>query len=112
LVGFDIIGGMKIRNATFLIKARSVLVSIIWAESLLLVPLVAMRFSHEWNWGVFDFILVGILLAGVGVSMQMIRTGWKASRLLTAIGAVLLAMILLLWAELAVGVFGTPFAGS
>ena len=82
------------------------------ALSLLLVPLIGMQFSTDINWKVFDFIVMGILLLGAGISVEFVlrRVSNRQSRL------VLLALIvlgfLLIWAELAVGIFGTPFAGN
>lgn len=96
---------MKIQNQGLI---RSVLV----AELVLLVPLVAMLFTDELDWGVADFIIVSILLAGIGVAAQLIINGVKNNSRQVAKGVVLAAAMLLIWAELAVGVFGSPFAGS
>lgn len=62
------------------------------------------------NWGMEDFIAMGILLFGAGSSFIFLARRIKKNRLLIALG-VLIALILV-WAELAVGIFGTPFAGS
>lgn len=93
-------------------KKQNIIRSILAAELVLLVPLVAMLFTDEVDWGVADFIVVGILLAGVGVAYQLIVTGIKNSSYQAAIGIVLAAAMVLIWLELAVGVFGSPFAGS
>lgn len=79
---------------------------------LLLVPFIAMRFTGEVAWDTVDFLVAGLLLAGTGVS-YVIAARWAASRRARiAIGFALAALLFLVWAELAVGVFGTPFAGS
>lgn len=52
---------------------------------LLLIPLIAMQFTIEVNWDIPDFARIGVLLSGIGF---------------------------LIWAELAVGLFGTLSAGS
>lgn len=93
-------------------KKESMIRSVFAAELVLLVPLIAMQFSDEVDWGVADFIIVGILLAGVGVAYQLIITGMKNNSRQAAIGVVLALAMVLIWAELAVGVFGSPFAGS
>lgn len=79
---------------------------------LLLLPLVAMQFTDEVNWGPFDFVVVGVLLLGTGLLCELVlRTVKKTAHRIIICGAILLAL-LLVWAELAVGIFGTPFAGS
>lgn len=93
-------------------QKANIIRSIIAAELVLLIPLIAMQFSEEWDWGVPDFIVVGILLAGVGVGYQMVVTGVKSNSKLAAIGIVLAAVMILTWVELAVGIFGSPVAGS
>ena len=41
------------------------------AAGLLMVPLVAMRFTSEVNWSVFDFIVAGVLLFGTGLAIEL-----------------------------------------
>lgn len=82
------------------------------AAGLLLVPLVAMRFTSEVDWSVFDFIVAGVLLFGTGLAIEFalrIVTGFW-TRVAAVLG--LLFILFLVWAELAVGIFGTPLAGS
>ena len=93
-------------------KKSSVIRSILAAELVLLVPLIAMQFSEEWDWKLPDFIIIGILLAGVGVGLQMIISGAEYSARRAVVGLLLAAVMILAWMELAVGIFGTPFAGS
>ena len=64
------------------------------------------------NWDLFDFaaaaIIIGILVLAIRFitrSIQQPKTRW----VLIGITIVLIA---LLWAELAVGIFGSPLAGS
>jgi dipeptide/tripeptide permease len=82
------------------------------ATALLLVPLLAMQFTTEVNWSVFDFLVAGVLLFGAGLLIEMVLR--KATRKNFKLGLIVLivALLLLTWAELAVGVFGTPFAGN
>lgn len=79
---------------------------------MLLVPLVAMRFTDQVNWSPGDFVAAGVLLGGTGCAYVWLtrQTGRRGRRLAT--GASLLVALLLVWAELAVGIFGTPIAGS
>lgn len=82
------------------------------AAGLLLVPYVAMRFTGEVNWSGFDFIVAGVLLFGTGIfieiALRMLTSFWSRVAAL----AVILLGLFLVWAELAVGIFGTPLAGS
>ena len=79
---------------------------------LLLVPFVAMRFTSQVNWNIFDFVIGGMLLLGTGLFVELvIKEVKKPVHRLLIIEAILLTLFLV-WAELAVGIFGTPFAGS
>ena len=79
---------------------------------ILSIPLVAMQFTNEVDWGLFDFVVMGILLTGTGLMVELvIRKIRKPENRFILIVAIL-ALLFLIWAELAVGIFGTPFAGS
>lgn len=79
---------------------------------LLLLPLIAMQFTSEVNWTFSDFLVGGILLFGTAGIIHLIlnRVRSKQNRILLSLG--ILLVLILIWAELAVGIFGTPFAGS
>lgn len=79
---------------------------------LLLIPLIAMQFTTEVDWDIFDFVIMGFLLSATGFLSEFVLRRIKStpSRIIFC-GAVSLVFFLI-WAELAVGVFGTPFAGS
>lgn len=89
------------------------LIGILSVATLLLVtPLVAMQFSTEVDWDTTDFLVAGILLFGTGLLCELVlRNVKKTMHRLILCGIVLVALFLI-WAELAVGVFGTPLAGS
>lgn len=79
---------------------------------LLLIPLIAMQFTDEVNWTLFDFVVMGVLLLGTGLMCELVmRKVNKIEHRIAICGALLVALFLI-WAELAVGIFGTPFAGS
>jgi hypothetical protein len=82
------------------------------AALVLLVPLVAMQFTHEVRWGVFDFVVAGGLLIGTGLMFVLLTRKPSTLRHRIVIGFALGVALLLVWIELAVGIFGTPFAGS
>lgn len=91
---------------------KSILAVFLATGAILLVPLVAMMFTSEVDWDETDFLVMGILLSTIGLlyvaGSRIARTAGQR----LAVGGVLLLVFLLTWAELAVGVFGTPFAGS
>ena len=39
---------------------------------LLLIPLVAMQFTNEVNWTLFDFAVAGVLLLGTGIIFDLV----------------------------------------
>ncbi len=82
------------------------------AAMLLLIPLIAMQFTREVHWNLTDFIIAGVLLFGVGVSCELVLRKVKSRKFRVVICGTILIVLLLIWAELAVGIFGTPFAGS
>ena len=77
-----------------------------------LIPLVGMQLSSNVQWGVFDFVIIGALLFGAGVLYLALaqRLATPQSRWLLA--GVIIVTVLLIWAELAVGIFGSPLAGE
>ena len=70
------------------------------------------QFTEEVDWGILDFVVMGILLLSVGLAIEFVLRKVKNTQYrLLFCGGILLAFFLV-WAELAVGIFGTPFAGS
>lgn len=92
---------------------RSHIIRVVLVTALvLLVSLVAMQFSDEVDWNFADFAIVGTLLIGTGLLYELAARKTRNVKQRAAIGVVLGGLLLLVWAELAVGVFGTPIAGS
>ncbi len=78
----------------------------------LLVPLVAMQFTDEVNWTPGDFLIGGGLLFGTGLFGVFLWRKLGSSPFRYAAVGLLALALLLVWAELAVGLFGTPLAGN
>ena len=79
---------------------------------ILLIPFIAMQFTDEVNWTLLDFVVAGILLLGTGLLCELVMRKVNNGTKRIATIAVILAALFLIWAELAVGIFGTPFAGQ
>ena len=79
---------------------------------ILSIPLIAMQFTEEVNWTISDFLVMGILLFTTVFTIDFVLKKFKTlkSRLILIVGIVVL--LALVWAELAVGIFGSPLAGS
>jgi Na+/H+ antiporter NhaA len=80
--------------------------------SLLLIPLVAMLFTTEVNWTASDFIIMGLLLTTAATAIDFAWRKLKTFRYRWVVCGVILFVFFLIYAELAVGIFGSPLAGS
>lgn len=91
-------------------KRRIIILSVI--GFILMQPLIGMVFSNEVHWTGSDFLIAGILLAIIGLGIEVVFkfTSTKKQRLFFL--AIVLILGLLTWAEMAVGIFGSPIAGS
>ncbi len=87
----------------FLISAAALVLS---------VPFIAMQFTNEVKWSLFDFIVMGILLFGTASIIEFILRYVKTTTSRMILSGIAFIVFLLIWAELAVGIFGTPFAGN
>lgn len=91
---------------------RSFLLLLLVVVLLLCIPFVAMRFTPEVAWSVPDFLVAGTLLVGTGLLCGMVMRRFPSTRHRLLLCGMIVMLMLLVWVELAVGVFGTPFAGS
>jgi hypothetical protein len=73
---------------------------------ILSVPLLAMQFTDEVAWGVFDFAVAGALLGGTGLIHQLVASKAGDIAYRAAVGVALAAALFLVWLVLAVGVIG------
>lgn len=82
------------------------------AAVLLTMPAIAMIFTTEVKWTAFDFVAGGVLLFGAAILFELaLRLLQRTSHRIIICTVILLAFFII-WAELAVGIFGTPFAGN
>lgn len=71
-----------------------------------------MQLTNEVDWDIADFTIMGIMLLGRGLLIELVMRKVKNGKHRMIVGGSILLMFLLLWVELAVGIFGTPLAGS
>jgi len=93
-------------------KNKRLIIIVLTSVFLLLIPLIAMQFTDEVNWNLFDFIVAGALLLSTGLMCELVIRKINKIKYRIAICVALLIVFLLIWVELAVGVFGTPFSGQ
>ena len=79
---------------------------------LLIIPFIAMQLTDEVEWSLFDFIIMGTLLLITGLMGEIIFKKVKKYKHRVILYVVVAITFLLIWAELAVGIFGTPFSGN
>ena len=91
-------------------KRRFLILGII--GTILVVPLIAMQFTEEVNWNIADFLVAGILLLILGSIIELIIQKVQHHKYKQIFFIVAILLFLLLWAELAVGIFDSPLAGS
>lgn len=78
----------------------------------LLIPLLVMQFTAEVDWSGFDFLVMSLFLLGLGLGVELVLSRVSSRRQQVLLLLLLLLVFFLVWAELAVGLFGTALAGS
>ena len=93
-------------------KEKRILIIFIVIAIILLIPFIAMQFTSEVNWTSSDFAIMALLLISTGLLCEIIMRNVKTTKNRIILCGALLLVFFLVWAELAVGVFGTAFAGN
>ncbi|MBE16739.1 MAG: hypothetical protein ABNH00_04655 [Dokdonia sp.] len=94
------------------VVSRRIIKIVCGVALVLLIPLIAMQFSQEVNWSVFDFMVAAFLLLATALTLEWLTRKFKHTTYKWLWIIVVCLVLLLLWAELAVGIFGSPLAGS
>lgn len=87
--------------------AKSMLRVALGTALLLLVPFVAMQVGADMHWSPFDFVAAGCLLFGAGLTFVLLARLGEATAYRLAVGVAVAAGLLLVWANLAVGLVGS-----
>jgi hypothetical protein len=77
------------------------------AGVILLVPLVAMQFTGEVAWSPSDFIVMAVMLGGIGLTLELAFRNSRNTAYRMAVGVALAASFLLIWITGAVGIIGS-----
>jgi len=98
--------GIIRENMTLIIMRKNIIRIALVTACILLVPLVAMQFTEEVNWDLFDFAFMGTLLFGTGLAYELVARNAGAIAYRAAVGVALAAALLLVWVNGAVGIIG------
>ena len=82
------------------------------AAIILLFPFIAMQFTNEVKWSILDFVVAAILLITFGFLFEFCYRKLKGNKYRLSVLVGVIFIFILIWAELAVGIFGSPMSGS
>jgi len=71
-----------------------------------------MQFTDEVNWTLEDFVVAAVLLGGFAMVYELFRHLVSSPQKRSLIFVLLVVLLIIIWAEMAVGIFGSPLAGS
>lgn len=77
------------------------------AAGLILLPLIAMQFTSEVDWGLEDFVFAIVMIGGVGLLFEFAVRASRNIAYRAGVAAALLAGFLTIWINLAVGIVGS-----
>ena len=77
-----------------------------------MIPLLAMQFTEDVNWSIFDFVVMGFLLLFFSLLIDVTMKKVKNENVKILYLVLNFLIFLLIWAELAVGIFDSQFAGD
>lgn len=73
---------------------------------ILLIPFMAMQFTDEVDWKLFDFVVAGILIFGAGITFELVSAKMNNTFYRAAAALTVLTALILIWVNLAVGIIG------
>ena len=87
------------------------MIKIFYPLLILLFPLIGKIF-FKLDWSGFDFLVMALLILSFSVLINLTLYYLKSYKFTFLLVLILVTTFILIWAELAVGIFGTAFAGS
>lgn len=79
---------------------------------ILTIPILGKLYTDDFQWALPDFIIGAMLLYGTSFLIDVIMRKVQKKSHRIALSGLILLVLLCIWAELAVGLIGTPFAGN
>ncbi|KQR93744.1 hypothetical protein ASG01_07730 [Chryseobacterium sp. Leaf180] len=80
--------------------------------AILCIPLIGNLTSKEFDWSLSDFVIGAALLFGTAFIIDMILRKVKSKTSRIIFSCVIVFLLILIWVEMAVGLFGSPISGS
>ena len=77
---------------------------------ILTIPILGKLYTDDFQWALPDFIIGAMLLYGTSFLIDVIMRKVQKKSHRIALSGLILLVLLCIWAELAVGLIGTPFA--
>jgi dipeptide/tripeptide permease len=90
-------------------RLKKILISI---TVILTIPVLGKLYTDDFQWALPDFIIGAMLLYGTSFMIDVILRKVQKKSHRIALSGLILLVLLCIWAELAVGLIGTPFAGN
>ncbi len=91
---------------------KKIFLTLLGSYGLMLLPYIASQNSEGGGWDLFDLFIGGAMLFALGMSIQFLMRKLKGKKIRIPIIILVVLIFILIWIELAVGIFGTPLAGS
>ena len=88
-------------------RKKNVIIIGIMTALVLMVPLVAMQFTGDVQWSPLDFVTMGALIFGTGLTYELIASRGGSRSYRAGVGVACAAGFLLIWVNLAVGLIGS-----
>lgn len=95
---------MKAKNKNMDMQSSAIRITLV-TFAILAIPFIGNQVSSEWDWKFFDFLIIGMLISVTGFFIELVRCKVKDKTSRMLIVAALVIGALLVWAELAVGIF-------
>lgn len=107
-------------DQTTITKPNKRLFGILLGVTILLLTLLVLQLTigtgidgQGFNWELGDFVIIGFLLFSTGLLCEFVMRKVKSINKIILICGAILLVFLLIWADLAVGIFNIPgFSGS